>query len=281
VPELPEVESLRQSLAPYLIGRTISKASILWDRTVLPCTSKEFIDQVKNKSIVSLHRHGKYMTWMFKGGDGLVVHLRMTGQVLFSESPLVSPPRHLRLQFNFNDGSLVYYCDQRKFGRIQYVNPAGWDDHRGLSQLGPDAILGKWTPAKFAKIFQKTRRKIKTALLDQSLIAGVGNIYADESLYQAGIHPESISAEIPTQKFRSLLSALIKILNASILEQGTTFSDYRNARGEKGGFFDKLIVYGHTGQPCPKCNNEFSKITVAQRGTHFCIHCQTHYGPPE
>lgn len=268
MPELPEVETIRRQLCEAGVeGRTIETLSILWPRTVDPLTPEEFQEQVVGRVIERVSRHGKWLILELDGIENLLIHLRMTGGFYLSQGEL-EPGKHDRAILQLSDGLNMHFRDPRKFGRWRLaVFPKG---------LGPDALeLG----AKyFFSTMENTSRKIKVLLLDQSFIAGVGNIYADEALFAASIHPERPAKSLTDAEMMALYDAVTSVLRASVENGGTSLGDgqgnYTDLNGESGGFREKAKAYGRAGQPCLTCGEPMSKIVVAQRGTVFCSNCQ-------
>lgn len=274
MPELPEVEAVRLSVEPLVLGRTVSDVIQSWHRTTLPLSPKLFCERLLGQSIVSSTRIGKYLMLHTQSGGTLLVHLRMTGQllgILTKDEAL----RHERLRVVFKDGSALAFVDQRKFGRVQILNADEFKKSPSLLGLGPDALNGKLSAKVIQQQLSKRKISIKAALLDQSLMAGLGNIYVDEALFRSGIHPLRLANSLTLPEVTRLFKEVRAVLKESIRYQGTTFRDYRTAKGEKGGFFERLFVYGQTGKLCRRCKKStIQKIRVAQRGTHVCERCQ-------
>lgn len=278
MPELPEVETITQYLNQCLLNQSIINIHFFWNGCIQPIDTNFFLKQLIGNQIIQIKRKGKYILFIFQNHIYLLIHLRMTGQLLLntSNSSPTTPTKHERIQFQFSK-HLLSFIDQRKFGRLTlFTNECQL--HKTLNSIGIDALDKKLTIKKFIQSIQNTKRNIKSFLLDQSNISGLGNIYVDESLFQAKIHPESISNCIPHERLALLLKKIKIILNQSIKYQGTTFKDYRTAKNEKGGFFDQLKVYQKQNSLCPFCkSHKIIKIKLQQRGTHFCAYCQKKY----
>ena len=268
MPELPEVETIRRQLCTAGVqGRTIEKISISWPRTVEPLSPAVFRKKVTGRKIERLSRHGKWLIFELDDIDNLLVHLRMTGGFYLSEGALKKGP-HDRAVFQLSGGLNLHFRDPRKFGRFKLaVFPLG---------LGPDAL--EITARPFFQTLEKSNRMLKPLLLDQSFIAGVGNIYADESLFEARLHPERRAGSLDDGERLALWEAITKVIRTAVENGGTSLGDglgnYVDLNGNSGGNSDKAKVYGRAGQPCIECGAPLEKITLAQRTTVFCSHCQ-------
>lgn len=264
MPELPEVETVVRELKG-LAGKKISKAIAHWDKTIEGDTSL-FNDRVGKIKISEVYRRGKYIAIKLSSGDHITVHLRMTGKLIFK--PDTRDENYIRAEFVFSDRSKLYFVDVRKFGRIKLWSKA----EPFLPKLGPEPLEEK-------NVFEalknsRSQKEIKKVLLDQAVITGVGNIYADESLFLAGVHPQKKLHEISRVKLKRLSQVIPEVMHRAIDNMGTTLSDYRNTKNMGGENQNYLNVYGQTGQPCTKCGSEIIKIVLGQRGTHFCPKCQ-------
>lgn len=264
MPELPEVEVIRRELRPQLVGEIFEAVDIFWPRS--------FVDQagstLRGKSIVDVDRRGKYLILVLNTGY-LVVHLRMTGQLMFV-ARLPEQKKHLHVLLSMSSGKYLVYFDSRKFGRLMHV------DHLNgvLKNTGLDALSTDLSVQRFKQLLKNSNRMIKSFLMDQRQIAGLGNIYVDESLFKAGIHPQTATRDIPAGKMRLLFEAIREILFHSIGNMGTTISDYKTVGGGFGEYQYFLKVYGRAGKSCPICGTAISKIRMNNRGTHFCPRCQ-------
>ncbi|NOZ07877.1 MAG: DNA-formamidopyrimidine glycosylase [FCB group bacterium] len=268
MPELPEVETVVRSLQPIVTGCRIQDFTCLWPRTLDDFSTTDFINHIKAQTIRAIHRRGKYILLDLDSGH-ILVHLRMTGKLIFS-AVLPSQNPHIRAWFTLEGEQYLYFEDTRKFGRITFRSSLGELD----SKLGPEPLSDKFTPELLADILAGTSRQIKPLLLDQSVIAGLGNIYCDEVLWHAAINPRAPGAGISVRKVAVLHSAIVTILTEAIEFQGTTIRDFGFQGERTGNYSSRLQVFGRTGQPCPRCNTAIVKLTVAQRGTHICPHCQ-------
>jgi len=269
MPELPEVETIARELRPLITGKTVCKVTLVWPRTV-EGDQKEFHAGLMNKKIIRIDRRGKYLCFYLEDELRLTIHLRMTGKLVFA--PEEKDKKYIRVVFRFTDGTTLYFVDVRKFGRMKLWSQA----ELLLPHLGPDALDEKTVFR--ALVNQKSRRAIKTLLLDQEVLAGVGNIYADEALFMAGIHPLTPAHKVSKQQLRKLSRHLPEILKTAIENNGTTISDYRRTDRLKGEHQFFLNVYGRTGEPCNKCKTPVVRIRINNRSSHFCPKCQPGIG---
>lgn len=276
MPELPEVESVCRTLRPHLTGKKIARATVHWARTVEPLVVPSFRRKVEDRTIAGVARRGKYIVLSLSGDVRMTVHLRMTGELRYFESnsaQKTSPNDYLRVEFAFAGGESLRFYDIRKFGRIRVLDSREWaefDQELGWEPLDPD-----FRPSILKHVLQSRRRIVKALLLDQTVIAGLGNIYIDEALFRARIHPLQPSDSISTVKINRLHTAIREILNSAIDRRGTTLRNYRSGLGEPGENQQLLRVYGSaTGAPCPRCGRGLRRTTVSQRTTTFCPNCQ-------
>ena len=278
MPELPEVETVVRTLRPHLVGKQIVAVSHLdWPSTVQPMPPDLFREAVRGATVAAVSRRAKYILIGLQGGGSLVGHLRMTGQLVYHATP-TTPGRFTRLVLDLDDGGQLHFDDMRKFGRLRYVAA----DERledALPDLGPEPLAENFTAADFsqlvsAKLARRANPVLKTILLDQSFLSGLGNIYADEALHLSGLHPLRTLRSLDEQESGRLYVAIRQVLNDSLTNNGTSFSDYRDGLGNKGSNQDFLHVYHRTGQPCHVCGTPVEKVVVGGRSTHFCPQCQ-------
>ncbi|MEO8025419.1 MAG: bifunctional DNA-formamidopyrimidine glycosylase/DNA-(apurinic or apyrimidinic site) lyase [Bryobacteraceae bacterium] len=263
MPELPEVETVVRTLAPALIGRRIESARFT-SRFVTPGNRDKLAGLVSSRTVRAIRRHGKFILIELASDAGtsgtLSIHLGMTGKLLVNGTIGV----HTHGVFQLDRGEL-HYEDIRQFGRIE------WDPAR-VGKLGPDALgLGLEV---FCGLLRKRKSQIKPLLLNQTFVAGLGNIYVDEALFRAGIHPLAIASRVRAPRAAGLHEAIQDLLRLAIAHGGSSISDYVDAEGRKGGFQNLHQVYGREGQPCVQCGSPIRRIVVGQRGTHFCAKCQ-------
>jgi len=281
VPELPEVETVRQGLNRVTLNQEIQGGDVLLDRTIAhPLSVGEFLIGLKNVSITGWHRYGKYLlAELIKSDIGeagwLGVHLRMTGQLLWvnQENPL---QKHTRVRLFFQNNRELRFVDQRTFGQMWWVPPleAPASIITGLKKLGPDPFSADFSVEYLVRKLKNRQRSIKTALLDQELVAGVGNIYADEALFLSGIRPETLCADLTVEQIERLRTAIIQVLQTSIESGGTTFSNFLNVQGVNGNYGGVAWVYGRMGEPCRVCGTAIQRLKLAGRSSHFCPKCQ-------
>lgn len=270
MPELPEVETIVRSLAEgqgssgTLLGRRVTRAHASWTRTVAAPSAEAFTRRIRGQRVVSVGRRGKFIH-ISLDKDSLLIHLRMSGDLLlgFAKDPLDS---HSRLQIYFDNGLQLSFQDPRKFGRAWLVA----DPADVLGGLGPEPLGRALTPARFHAMLSARNRQLKPLLLDQGFLAGLGNIYADEALWAARLHPLAAASAVSKPQAGELLRAIRKVLRKAILHNGSSI-DWVYRGGENQNHFK---VYQRTDEPCERCGTPISRIVVGQRGTHFCAKCQ-------
>jgi formamidopyrimidine-DNA glycosylase len=270
LPELPEVETIARELRVCLVGRTITGAEVRWERSIATPSSAEFKQQIIGRTVQAVGRRGKFLLLHLSGGATLLVHLRMSGQLLLA--PCASPPeKHVRMIFALDDGSALRFQDQRKFGRMWLVR----DSQVVLGGLGPEPLANGFTLDDFIHLISRRSGMLKPLLLNQSFLAGLGNIYADEALFQARVHPRRKANSLNEAEIARLYHAIRRVLGEAISGQGTTFDGvYQRVDGASGNFQGSLLVYGRAGEPCRECGTPIERIVLGGRGTHFCPHCQ-------
>lgn len=280
MPELPEVETVRRGLEAVTLDQVITGGEVLLDRTVAyPAAPTEFVNGLIGTAISSWHRRGKYLLAQLQRHDQaagwLGVHLRMTGQLLWlaSDEPV---QKHCRIRLFFDSQRELRFVDQRTFGRMWWVPPGQPPESviTGLQKLGAEPLSDEFSLAYFSRVLKNRRRPIKNALLEQSLIAGIGNIYADEALFMSRIHPLTLAHELQPAQLEKLHAAIIEVLETSIGEGGTTFSDFRDIQGVNGNYGGLAWVYGRDRTPCRVCGTTIERIKLAGRSAHFCPQCQ-------
>ena len=281
MPELPEVETVRLGLNQVTLNQVILGGDVLLARTIAyPISVDEFLAQLKNVTITSWHRRGKYLLAQLSklnSGDvgWLGVHLRMTGQLLWlnQADPL---QKHTRVRLFFQDSRELRFVDLRTFGQMWWVPPdvAPESIITGLKRLGPEPFSADFSLEYLAGKLRNRQRSIKTALLAQELVAGVGNIYADEALFLSGIPPETLCSALSLEQIERIRTSVIQVLQASIEVGGTTFSNFLNVQGVNGNYSGVAWVYGRTGEPCRVCGTSIQRLKLAGRSSHFCPKCQ-------
>ncbi|MBE9000171.1 MULTISPECIES: DNA-formamidopyrimidine glycosylase [unclassified Nostoc] len=280
MPELPEVETVRKGLNQLTLKQEITGGDVLLNRTIAyPFSVGEFVDGIEKNAIATWHRRGKYLLAELSSPSStswLGVHLRMTGQLLWlhRDEPL---HKHTRVRLFFGDQQELRFVDQRTFGKIWWVPPGVAVESiiTGLAKLAADPFSPEFTVEYLASKLKNRRRPIKTALLDQSVVAGLGNIYADEALFKSGILPETLCIDLQLKQIELLRTAIIQVLETSIEAGGTTFSNFLNVKGTNGNYGGVAWVYNRAGEPCRVCDTPIQRIRLAGRSSHFCSECQT------
>jgi formamidopyrimidine-DNA glycosylase len=293
MPELPEVETIKQDLNKVIVGKQIAKATILWAKTVAPLSPTNFQKKISGTKITTIERRAKMIRIKLTGPLDLLIHLKMTGQLIFTPPTTVikkfpmtvvgghpdnqmfepQPSKFTRLIFDFSDGSKLFFNDMRKFGWVKLLDDA--TVAKLFAEHGPEPLTKDFSLKYFQSLLSTyPRRPIKQILLDQKLIAGIGNIYADESCFIAKILPTRLAGKITGPESKKLHQAIIAVLKHSISKHGTSSRNYVRSDGSQGGFVPHLQVYGRAGQPCKVCKRPIQKIRLLGRGTQYCANCQ-------
>jgi formamidopyrimidine-DNA glycosylase len=273
LPELPEVETIRRELEPLITGKTFAAPVLHMPTTIERPTPAEFITALDGRTVRQVGRKGKYLIIGLDRGI-LVVHLRMTGNLIFSDQGPAKEERFLRVTLPFTDSSALFYLDMRRFGRLWYVSGEEELNSAVLKNVGPD-IYSDLGCAEFQELLEKKgKSKLKALLLDQAFAAGMGNIYTDECLYRCGFHPQRQVSTLAAGDTAALYASVQAVLREGIEYGGTTFRDYRSASGALGDFQSRLAVYGRKGENCKRCGGPIEKTVVAGRGTYYCPCCQ-------
>jgi len=287
MPELPEVETVRAGLYKLIIGRVVKSASSDNPKS-FPNAAVDVQEFLIDAAVTNVRRRAKVLMIDLSTDYSLVIHLKMTGQLVFvgeqrfgaghpSDSLIASlPDKSTRVTLEFSDGTHLYFNDQRKFGWVRLMPTLEVPNIDFMKKVGPEPLEADFTAAEFTERF--TRRagtSIKAALLDQSVIAGIGNIYADESLWGAKIHPKRLVKSITDKEFKALYTDVREVMNLAIAKGGSSNQTYINAEGQRGHYMDFARVFRRDGQACPRCGTTIIKLRVAGRGTHICPHCQT------
>ncbi|SHI94678.1 DNA-formamidopyrimidine glycosylase [Desulfofundulus thermosubterraneus] len=273
MPELPEVETIKRTLQEKLPGRTICGVNIYLPKIIQTPSPEEFCRQVVDKRILDVGRRGKYLLISLSRGLMLVVHLRMTGQLVYTAT---DEPRskHTHLVFHLNNGHQLRFTDMRQFGRFWLVPEKDLQAVSGLKDLGVEPLSGEFTIEFLDKELKARRTRLKTLLLDQTFISGLGNIYADEALYGAGLHPSRPANTLTTGEAQALFRAIRVVLEEGIASRGTSVRNYVDGTGQAGTFQEKLRVYGKSGRPCMRCGKTIERLRLGGRSTYFCPGCQ-------
>lgn len=277
MPELPEVESVRKGLEEMVVGETIDKVEVRWPRIIESPEQHEFAKRLMGQTIETVRRRGKFLLFYFTN-DVLISHLRMEGkyQIVEPEKDGRLPRRdkHMHILFHLKSGRKLIYHDVRKFGRMSLVEKGTEFTHKSLMKLGPEPTREDFQLEEMQEFLKRRKKAIKGVLLDQQMVVGLGNIYADEVLFHAKIHPLTPANTLTDAEEIRLHEATIEIMTNAIKSGGTTIRTYLNAFGDEGSYQNQLKVYGKNGEACPNCGTEILKIKVAGRGTHFCPVCQ-------
>lgn len=263
MPELPEVETVRQDILPFVKGRVIKKVEIKSLRNILKgISSSRLKKKLVGEKILDVERRAKYLIFKLASGRCFTVHLGMTGRVLFQ------PDDYVRAIFHLSGRRVLYYSDARRFGKIRVFE--GYPELK----LGPEPLGREFTPAGFKEMLKERKAAIKLVLMDQKFLAGLGNIYAIESLFRAGVDPKRPANKLKGAEVKKLYREIKKVLFEALGYRGTSDSWFLDAHGKKGGFQLRLKVYGRKGEPCLKCKTPVKRIVMGQRGTYFCPRCQ-------
>ena len=274
MPELPEVETIRSRLAPGLTGRTLDRVEIRDPRLTRPEAPELVAASLEGERVADVRRRGKYLVVVFESGRHLLVHLRMTGNVLHPAPEGRKDDPHVRAVVRLDDGSDVIYRDVRRFGTWDLLEAGELEQYFAARRLGVEPLGRGFTTAALTRSFAGRKAPVKAALLDQRAAAGVGNIYADEALWYARIHPLTKAGVLAEAQLAALRDGIRKALRLGIRRQGATLRDYRGADGNRGRMQDEFRVYGREGEPCERCGTPIAKTRVAGRGTWYCPACQ-------
>lgn len=274
MPELPEVETYVRELEPQLRNRCISGALVTWPRTIAMPSASQFEREIIGACFERFGRRGKYMLFGLHDGRTFIVHLRMTGKLKLVE-PNTLPDKHVHVQLQLDDDRLLHFQDMRKFGRMWLTDNV----LNVVGKLGPEPLGSDFTAQYLAEAISNRKASIKSLILDQTIIAGIGNIYADESLHMAGLHPARAGSSLSHEEVARLHDAIVALLSHAVELQGSTLGtsllqNYSRPGGQTGSFQEEFHVFRRTGQPCPTCGCTVERIVIGQRGTHFCPNCQ-------
>lgn len=273
MPEMPEVEIIRQTLIHKVAGRKIKEVEFLLSRLVKWPSAGEFQAVLTGKTIVDLTRRGKYLLFHLDDQLIMVVHLRMTGRLSYV-TPGMERDRFTRIIFKLDNGDRLIYGDTRTLGTLYLLPPEELWRISGLATMGPEPLSPEFTLEYLTKTLKERHGNLKAVLLNQKYIGGLGNIYVDESMAIANVHPERIASSLTTDEVQLLFHAINKVIADGISHGGTTFRDYRDGEGKRGSHQNHLAVYGRKMAPCLTCGTPILWKTIAGRGTHFCPECQ-------
>ncbi|HEX6619023.1 MAG TPA: bifunctional DNA-formamidopyrimidine glycosylase/DNA-(apurinic or apyrimidinic site) lyase [Solirubrobacteraceae bacterium] len=271
MPELPEVETIRRQLAPLVEGRVVERLDIADPRWCLPLAPEAVVDAVEGRRVDALRRRGKYLVWELEDEAFLLMHLRMTGTLLY-DAPHGAP--YERVRWTLDDGHELRFCDPRRFGTGELALGTPARDAFFEARLGLEPLDGELTGEALRRMARGRRAPVKAFLLDQRRIAGVGNIYADEALFRAGIHPLRPVGSLTRAQCDALAVAVREALAAGVAAGGATIDDFRHVDGVRGAFQNEFLVHLRRGEPCPRCAAPVVKFVAAGRGTYACESCQ-------
>ena len=273
MPELPEVETVRTGLAPVLTGRRFDRVEIRDTRLVRPFEPAAVAAELEGERVEAIERRGKYLVVRFESGRALLIHLRMTGSLRHAPAGTAADDPHCRAVVRLDDGSDVIYRDVRRFGTWLLVDAEELDPYLA-ARLGGEPLERTFTARRLGARLEQRRAPVKAVLLDQRTIAGMGNIYADEALWRARIHPLREARSLDAEEIKRLTRGVKDALRAGIARQGATLRDYAQPDGRRGRMQHEFKVYGRGGEPCDHCGTPIEKTRVAGRGTWYCPRCQ-------
>jgi formamidopyrimidine-DNA glycosylase len=269
MPELPEVETVKNELTPYIVGHSITGVTFLWEGVLKKPSAADFRSRLIGQKISGLSRRGKYLIIHLTGDDLLIIHLKMSGSLLVSRD-CAEPPKYTRAIIHLDKNTNIFFRDPRKFGAMWLVKDSG----SVTGKLGPEPLEADFTPQVLAQRLRNRKAPIKALLCDQSVIAGVGNMYADEALYAARIHPLRLGGSLSPDEIERLHHAIQQVLRAAIGKKGASVVNYYRPGGETGtAHFEFKVAHGQ-GKTCTVCGSTIQRITVRNRGTYFCPRCQ-------
>ncbi len=272
MPELPEVETIKNDLRPVVEGRRFTSVSLFWPRIVIGPSAEELCQRLPGQVIEEVARRGKYLIFRLAGGESLALHFRMSGSLLLRKKTVAStePNRYVTAVFGLDGGLEMLFCDRRKLGTVSLVK----DEREIATKLGPEPLDASFTPKVLRERLGKRKAPIKAVLCDQKFVAGIGNMYADEALFFASIHPLRPANSLSEEETKRLHRAIRQVLNKAIGSAGATISDYRRPGGEPGSQQYAFYVAHRGGQTCKVCATPIERIPVRNRGTYFCPQCQ-------
>lgn len=273
MPELPEAETIVRDIRPQVVGRVVTGVKVVWpDILTPPLTPRKLTRALKHRRIAAVDRRAKNIITRFADDTVLMINLGMTGRVVASTARRASELTHVAIRLDLDNGSALLYDDARRFGRWQIFTPAGWTARE--QRFGPEPLGDDFTAEAIHQATRRSNSPIRNWLLDQAKVAGVGNIYAAEALFRAGVRPTRRARTLTRAETARLRDTVRDVLAAAITARGTTMSDYRDGSGEEGGFWPLLQVYGRDGLPCPRCGTSIKRVVLANRSAFYCPRCQ-------
>lgn len=275
MPELPEVETIRRQLEPRLAGRSITAVRVIDPRWCEPVAPRRFERLLRGHVIRAVSRRGKYFVLELDGaGPFLLLHLRMTGNLLYANCEAAAKLSHLRAALALDDGHEILFVDPRRFGHATVLPDRASLDRYFADRLGPEPLADSFTPVALAEAVVGRTQPVKSLLLTQRRIAGIGNIYADEALFRARIHPRQPAGTLKSDELEALHRGIVEALTEGIDAKGASIDDFRDVDGVDGAMQDRFLVHRRAGEPCPACGGRIRRIVLGGRGTHFCPRCQ-------
>ncbi len=274
MPELPEVETVRRSLLPVILHKPIEYINIHYERILQHISAQDFSQQLLGNQFLDLTRRGKYLIFTLENDLELVAHLRMTGKLIYYSDAKIPLAKHTSVVFGFDSGDALRFEDVRKFATLDLVRKAEYGQVKGLDTLGVEPLSDQFDLSHLQGLTKDRSTKVKGLLLDQTKVAGLGNIYVDECLFLAKIHPERPASSLKKSELKKLYLAIKHVLQDAIENQGTTLRDYRTGYGREGSFQNKLQIYGKKGEKCPRCGVDIKHKKVVGRTSHYCPACQ-------
>ncbi|MGI6036717.1 MAG: bifunctional DNA-formamidopyrimidine glycosylase/DNA-(apurinic or apyrimidinic site) lyase [Limnochordia bacterium] len=273
MPELPEVETIRRDLSARILGAQITSFELYLTKALRNTTEGELVPQLIGRTLTGFGRRGKHLIMELSSGAKLVVHLRMTGQLLVM--PQGTPlQKHTTFRMGLDGGREIHLVDLRKFATVDFLPDGDESTMAALRTSGIEPLEPGFTREQLGQMLAQRRMKLKSWLLDQRFIAGLGNIYADESLFRSGIHPLRPAGSLTEEEVDRLHQAIIATLQEAVAAGGSSIRDYRDSRGERGQFQNQLRVYGRRGEPCPSCEESIDRIKIGGRSSYYCPRCQ-------
>jgi len=269
MPELPEVETVKNELTPHVVGHTITGVSLIWAGIVRSPSAPDFIFRLIGQEITGVSRRGKYLILNLSGGEVLVIHMKMSGSLLIKPAP-AEPDKYTRAVIYLDGKTALHFRDPRKFGVMWLVK----DKEDIVGKLGPEPLKVGFTPQVLAERLSKRKAPIKALLCDQNFMAGIGNMYADEALFAAGIHPLRLGGSLSREEIARLYRAIREVLEAAISSKGASIVNYYRPDGELGTAHFNFRVAHRRNETCPECHAPIERITVRNRGTYLCPRCQ-------
>jgi formamidopyrimidine-DNA glycosylase len=273
MPELPEAETIVRDLRGKVVGKAVTDVKVVWpDILAPPLTPRQLSRALKHRAIESIDRRAKNIIVRFSDDTVLMINLGMTGREVASSSPRAQELSHVAIRLGLDNGSAMLYDDARRFGRWELFTKEEWQQRD--QRFGPEPLSDEFTAARLHELTRGSIMPIRNWLLDQTKVAGVGNIYAAEALYRAGIRPTRRARTLSRAETARLRDTIREVLDAAIRLRGTTMSDYRDAEGEEGGYWPLLQVYGRDGQPCPRCGATIKRVVLTNRSAFYCPTCK-------